>query len=807
MKRILAASLSLIGLTSSIVNVQPGQCQGGAIQANTTKVNNALPGGKRPTNSNSNVGGVNANIGGVNTNIGGVNANGPKLNSPGSQSQLNPGRVGDQLGGIQDTLNTGVSGLNQSITEGIGVSKIVPKQPSGGSGTGNGGSQGSGSVDNRPLQDKLTDVGQQQAADALGQDPNGNFAGTGTPGPGTTGGNTAGGSAETGSTGGGDSSGNSASSGGDSGRGNRNTGESSGDTGHTTETGHGSRSGGDSIFEHPTTGQAGAVSAPSSNIHIEQENVGNVNANIGDNLQNGAGALRNGSVEGLGSQLNGVEVRSLKGGGGGRPGGARNVTPNLNNRLPGAGTAGASGVGGINANVGVGTPNVGVGTGAKLDIGRGALGNQNVGNINSQLNQIKDVAAGAISDGRPSDRGVGGGGGPVGGQVPPVQGQGGSVPGNNSAGPLQNGEGGTGNPNIPGIFDTGKGFGGADGVTDFVPDANNSNTNGGDSGSFGNPNNAGGTGATGGGGGSTQGDPRTPAGIGDHSTTGHTEGGSDSSSGSGGGGSETGHTTGTHSSGDGSGGQRQRGGDDGIFEHPTTGQAGAVSVPGANIHIDQENVGNVNANVGGNLQNRAGALRNGAVEGLGSQLNGVEVRSFKSDGGGASAAPGARSGFGGGASPFAPGGKFSGVAAPVSLPGAGANTGVVGGTGIVSPRNLPGVGGKVGGATLPGAAGRAPLGNVSGVGGTTLNVPKINPNSAIYIKMTDIAPRSLNTGAGAVRPNLPNFSGGAGSIKITPNLNLNAGGATPSRGGSVVSPTQRTQQNITRPTLVAPTRR
>ncbi|MBA3992704.1 MAG: hypothetical protein C0469_04195 [Cyanobacteria bacterium DS2.3.42] len=806
MKRILAASLSLIGFTTSTVYVLPGNCQGGAIQANTTKVNSALPGGKRPTNSN--VGGVNANIGGVNTNIGGVNANGPKLNGPGSQSQLNPGRVGDQLGGIQDTLNTGLSGFEQSITDKIGVSKVKATSGSGAPGPGASGSQGSGSVDNRPLQDKLTDVGQQQAADALGQDPNGNFAGTGTPNPGTTGGtaaggqgSSAGGSTETGATGGGDSSGNSGSSGGDSGRGNRNTGEGSGDTGHTTETGHGSRPGGDSIFEHPTTGQAGAVSAPGSNIHIEQENVGNVNANIGDNLQNAAGALRNGAVEGLGSQLNGVEVRSLKGGGGGLPGGARNVSPNLNNRLPGAGTAGASGLGGINANVGVGAPNVGVGTGAKLDIGRGALGNQNVGNINSQLNQIKDVAAGAISDGRPSDRGVVGGGGPVGGQVPPAQGQGGSVPGS-----LGNSESGAfGNPNPPGIFDTGKGIGGADGVVDFVPDANNNNTNGGDSGSFGNPNNAGGTGSTGGG--STQSDPRTPAGTGDHSTTGHTEGtsgsGSSSSSGSGssGGSSETGHTTET--------GHGSRPGGDGIFEHPTTGQAGAVSAPGSNIHIEQENIGNVNANVGGNLQNRAGALRNGAVEGLGSQLNGVEVRSFKSDGGGASAVPGGRtgSGFGSGVSPFAPGGKFSGVAAPVSLPGAGANTSVLGGTGIVSPRNLPGVGGKVGGATLPGASGRAPLGNVSGVGGTTLNVPKINPNSAIYIKITDIAPRSLNTGAGAVRPNLPNFSGGAGSIKITPNLNLNTGGSTPSRGGSVVSPTQRTQQNITRPTLVAPTRR
>ncbi len=325
MKRILAASLSLIGFTASTV-FEPGYCQGAASGQNA---NTTLPGSRQGLRSNTSIAPADRISGVKNTPSSGLSNQGgggkfnPGLGAGGSraglQENLNPGRVGDPLGAAQGNLDTGLNALDQVVTDKIGVGKI--KAPASTSGTGSGSSGNAGrATDNRSLQDKLVDVAEGQAADALGQDPNGGFSNSATSGTGLPGGSTSSGGAG----GAASDNGSSGSGSGDRSEGNHRTptgtGEGdSGDTGHTTGTGHGSRNGGDSIFEHPTTGQAGAVSVPGANIHIEQDNLGNVNPN----LQNGAGSLRNGAADGLGSQLSGVEVRSFKSDGGGsaaRPG-------------------------------------------------------------------------------------------------------------------------------------------------------------------------------------------------------------------------------------------------------------------------------------------------------------------------------------------------------------------------------------------------------------------------------------------------------------------------------------------------------
>ncbi len=273
-------------------------------------------------------------------------------------------------------------------------------------------------------------------------------------------------------------------------------------------------------------------------------------------------------------------------------------------------------------------------------------------------------------------------------------------------------------------------------------------------------------------------------------------GGSGSSGNGGNGGGSSGGSSGSSGSG-GSGGSG--GGSSGTQGNPSGGATGSGIFAPAEINPFGRN----GASAVDRVQD---AVSGGSFQNSGVNLNNSEgVRLFSQPGGGNTEAG---AGFKNG-SPFAPGGRFSGVASPGgNFPGGFSvqNRGVSAGTGSSNIR-IPGAAGLVrelgasGGSTIGGAIlsapGRAGLpGNNIGGGAVIQRLPGLSINGGGALPGAGIKV-PISQPVRGVRVNLPNFSAGTGGAKIP-----TAG--TANRGAPLSTARTASPQ---RPNIVVPVRK
>lgn len=256
-------------------------------------------------------------------------------------------------------------------------------------------------------------------------------------------------------------------------------------------------------------------------------------------------------------------------------------------------------------------------------------------------------------------------------------------------------------------------------------------------------------------------------------------GGNSGNSGNSGG--SSGGSSGSSGSGGSSGSSGSGGGSSGSQGNPTGGATGSGIFAPSEINP----FGRTGARAVDRVQD---AVSGGAFQNTGVNLNNSEgVRLFSQPGGGnADAGAGFKNG-----SPFAPGGRFSGVASPGgNLPGGFSvpNRGVSAGAGSSNIR-IPGAAGLVrelgasGGSTIGGAIlnapGRAGLpGNNVGGGAVIQRLPGFTINGSGALPGAGIKV-PVSQPVRGIRVNLPNFSAGAGSVKIPTAGAVNRGALIP----------------------------
>lgn len=256
--------------------------------------------------------------------------------------------------------------------------------------------------------------------------------------------------------------------------------------------------------------------------------------------------------------------------------------------------------------------------------------------------------------------------------------------------------------------------------------------------------------------------------------------GGSGSSGNGGNSGNSGNSGGTSGGSSGSSGSSSSGsGSSGAQGNPSGGATGSGIFAPAEINPFGRN----GARAVDRVQD---AVNGGAFQNSGVNLNNSEgVRLFSQPGGGnADAGAGFKNG-----SPFAPGGRFSGVASPggnlpggfsVQNRGAGAgssNIRIPGAAGLV--RELGASGGSTIGGAILNAPGRAGLpGNNVGGGAVIQRLPGFTINGGGALPGAGIKV-PVSQPVRGIRVNLPNFSAGAGSVKIPTAGAVNRGAPIP----------------------------